>query len=107
MDTAALITDMVNAAAGAAKAHAGDLKNYLKARAKLIADGVEAIAADRISNQINDADVRFAFDQIRKAEKTAALAAEATGLAAAQDAINAALAVAAAAANKAIGIALL
>jgi hypothetical protein len=109
MDTTALVTDMLNAALGAAKGHASDLRDYLKARTKLIAEGVAAIAADRLSpiDPITDDDVRFAFAQIREAEKTAALAAQATGLAAAQDAINAALAVAATAANKAIGIALL
>lgn len=106
MNPAALIADMLKAASAAAKGHASDLKEYLKARTRLIADGVIAIAGDHISGAINDDDVRFAFAQIRESEKTAALAAEATGLAAAQDAINAALAVAAAAASAATGIAL-
>jgi hypothetical protein len=109
MDTATLFSNMLQAALGAAKGHAGDLKNYLEARTALIARGVAAIAADRLDpvNPLTDDDVRFAFEQIRKSEKTAALAVQATTRAAAQDAINAALAVAAAAANAAIGITIL
>lgn len=108
MDATALATNMLQAALGAAKGHAADLENYLKARAALIAQGVAAIAADRLSpvNPLTDHDVRFAFQQIRESEKTALLAIQATSLAAAQDAINAALSVAASAASAAIGIAL-
>lgn len=42
-----LAKNMMSAASGAAKGHAGDLKNYLKARTTVIAEGVEAIARDR------------------------------------------------------------
>ncbi len=99
MDTISLIKNMLTAATGAAKGHAKDLENYLKARVKLIADGTAAIAADLLK------DAKFAFDEIRESEKTAVLAVEATSLAAAQDAINAALAVAAKALSTATGIA--
>ncbi len=107
IDAAQLFSDLAAAAVGAAKGHAADLRNYLEARAKIIADGVIQIAADRAADKINDDDVRFAFDQIKKAEKTALLAVKATAKAAAQDAINAALSVATAAINTAIGFALL
>jgi len=105
MDTISLAKNMLIAATGAAKGHAKDLGNYLQARAKLIADGTAAIAADRLKKKITEDDAKFAFDQIRESERTAILAVEATSLAAAQDAINAALAVAAKALSAATGMA--
>jgi hypothetical protein len=105
MDTISLIKNMLTAATGAAKGHAKDLENYLKARVKLIADGTAAIAADLLKRKITEEDAKFAFDEIRESEKTAVLAVEATSLAAAQDAINAALAVAATALSTAAGVA--
>jgi len=105
MDTISLIKNMLTAATGAAKGHAKDLENYLKARVKLIADGTAEIAADLLKRKITEEDAKFAFDEIRESEKTAVLAVEATTLAAAQDAINAALAVAATALSTATGIA--
>jgi len=105
MDTISLVKDMLTAATGAAKGHAKDLENYLKARVKLIADGTAAIAADVLKGKITEEDAKFAFDEIRESEKTAVLAVEATTLAAAQDAINAALAIAAKALSTATGIA--
>ncbi len=105
MDTISLIKNMLTAATGAAKGHAKDLENYLKARVKLIADGTAAIAADLLKGKITEEDAKFAFDEIRESEKTAVLAVEATSLAAAQDAINAALAIAAKALSTATGIA--
>jgi hypothetical protein len=102
-----LTQDIVAAATGAAKGHATDLKQYVEAQAKLIAEGVKQIASDRIQNKMTDDDVRFAFDQIKESEATSLLAIEVTLKAAAQDAINAAISVAEAAINKAVGIALL
>jgi len=106
MDTISLAENMLTAARGAAKGHAKDLENYLQARAMLIADGTAAIAADRLKKKITEEDAEFAFDQIRESETTLVLAVEVTGLAAAQDAINAALAVAAKALSTATGIAI-
>jgi hypothetical protein len=105
MDTISLAKNMLAAATGAAKGHAKDLENYLKARVKLIADGTAEIAADRLKKKITKKDAKFAFDEIRESEKTAVLAVKATSLAAAQDAINAALDVAAKALSTAAGIA--
>jgi hypothetical protein len=105
MDTISLIKNMLTAATGAAKGHAKDLENYLKARVELIADGTAEIAADLLKRKITEEDAKFAFDEIRESEKTAVLAVEATSLAAAQDAINAALDVAAKALSTAAGIA--
>lgn len=105
MDTISLIKNMLTAATGAAKGHAKDLENYLVARIKLIADGTAEIAADRLKRKITEEDAKFAFDEIRESEKTAVLAVKATSLAAAQDAINAALDVAAKALSTAAGIA--
>jgi hypothetical protein len=105
MDTISLAKNMLTAATGAAKGHAKDLENYLKARVKLIADGTAEIAADRLKKKITEEDAKFAFEQIRESEKTLVLAVEVTSLAAAQDAINAALAVAAKALSTATGIA--
>src|SRR6266576_6865308 len=95
MDTISLIKNMLTAATGAAKGHAKDLENYLKARVTLIADGTAEIAADLLKKKITKEDAKFGFDQIRESEKTAVLAVEVTNLSAAQDAINAALDVAA------------
>jgi len=105
MDTISLAKNMLTAATGAAMGHARDLEDYLEARVKLIADGTAAIAADLLEGKITNDDAKFAFDEIRESEKTAVLAVEATSLAAAQDAINAALAVAAKALSAATGIA--
>ena len=102
-----LIQSMLGAASGAAKGHAEDLKNYLEAQAKLIAEGVAAIASDRLAGNINDDDVRFAFDEIKASEVAARAAVAVTLKAAAQDAINAALNVASSAINAAVGIAIL
>ena len=102
-----LIQSMLGAAAGAGKGHGEDLKLYLESRARLIAEGVAAIASDRLAGKITDDDVRFAFDEIKESEKTAAAAVSVTVKAAAQDAINAALHVAASAINSAVGIAIL
>jgi septal ring factor EnvC (AmiA/AmiB activator) len=105
MDTISLAKNMLTAATGAAKGHAKDLENYLKARVKLIADGTAAIAADRLKKKITKEDAKFAFNEIRESENTLARAVEATIRAAAQDAINAALDVAAKALRTAAGIA--
>jgi hypothetical protein len=98
---------MLGAAAGAARGHGEDLKNYLEARAQLIAESVAAIASDRLKNLITDDDVRFAFDEIKASEVSARAAVAVTAKAAAQDAINAALNVASSAINAAVGIAIL
>jgi hypothetical protein len=106
MDTISLAKNMLTAATGAAKGHAKDLENYLEARVKLIADGTAAIAADRLKKKITKEDAKFAFEQIRESENTTLVKAiKATSLAAAQDAINAALDVAAKALRTAAGIA--
>ncbi|MGH8100083.1 MAG: hypothetical protein ACREIW_02210 [Chthoniobacterales bacterium] len=107
IDFEKLLADMLEAGEKAAKGHAADLKNYLQARAQLIAQSVAQLAQDRRAGKINDSDVKFAFDQIRESEKTQLNAVAVTAKAAAQDAINAALTVAAKTINKAIGIALL
>jgi hypothetical protein len=107
LDVSALAKNILSAATGAAKGHAADLKNFLEARAQLIADGIAQIAADRLAGSVTDNDVRFAFDQIKESEKTSLLAVDVTLKAAAQDAINAALAVGVDALNKAIGFELL
>lgn len=101
-----LFANMMRAASGAAKGHAGDLKNYLEARATLIAEGVAAIARDRAAGMSDD-DVQFAFDEIRATASSGLSAVKATAKAAAQDAINAALNVAASAINAAFGTAIL
>ena len=107
IDVSKLVEAMLGAATGAAKGHASDLKNYLQARAKLIAEGAAAIASDRLTGKISDDDVSFAFNEIRESEKSAAAAVSVTAKAAAQDAVNAALNVAASAINTAVGVAIL
>ena len=107
LDVSTLFQTALNDGISAAKGHGKDLRGYLEARARLIAEGVVEMARDRANGDIDDADVRFAFQEIRKSEKTALLAVQATAKAAAQDAINAMLAVAATAFNTATGLALL
>jgi hypothetical protein len=51
MDTISLAKNMLTAATGAAKGHAEDLEEYLKARVKLIADGTAEIAADLLKRR--------------------------------------------------------
>ena len=107
MDPEKLFAAIVAAATGPAKGHAADLRTYVEARARLIAEGVVQIGNDRLAGKITDDDVRFAFQQIKESEQTALLAIDVTLKAAAQDAINAALAVVTGAINKAIGVAIL
>jgi hypothetical protein len=102
-----LVGNMLSAASGAAKGHTGDLKNYLEERAKVIAEGVAAIASDRAAGIITDDDVRFIFEELKATESSGLSAVRATAKAAAQDAINAALNVAASAINAALGTAIL
>jgi len=102
-----LVQSMVSAATGAAKGHAADLKNFYEARARLIAENAAALASDRLAGKINDDDVRFAYDELRESEKAVVAALDVTAKAAAQDAINAALNVAASAINTATGFAIL
>ena len=102
-----LVTNMMSAASGAAKGHAGDLKNYLEARTTMIAEGVEAIAHDRAAGILTDDDVQFAFDEIKATANSGLSAVKATAKAAAQDAINAALNVAASTINAAFGTVIL
>ena len=64
MDTISLAKNILTAATGAAKGHAKDLKNYLKARVKLIADGTAEIATDLLKRKITEDDVgSFAFQK--------------------------------------------
>jgi len=101
-----LLETILDRSATAALGHASDLKTYIAARAKLIAESVILIERDRLNGDISEDDARFAYEQIKKSEKSALLALQATRQAAAQDAINAALNVAATVLGKAIGIAL-
>jgi hypothetical protein len=98
---------MLGAATGAAKGHGEDLRDYLEARAQLIAESAAAITSDRLANIITDDDVRFAYEEIKATEVSARAAIAVTLKAAAQDAINAALNVAASAVNSAVGVAIL
>lgn len=107
IDIEALYKAVVHDGVAAAKGHAKDLRSYLEARARLLAEGAAALALDYANGEIDDEDVAFAIKEIRATEKTALLAIQATGKAAAQDAINAMLAVASAALNKATGLAIL
>jgi hypothetical protein len=107
IDAGALAKSALHDGLAATKGHGKDLKIYLEARARLIADGIASLARDYAEGWIDDDDVRFAFGEIRASEKSALAAMQATGKAAAQDAVNAMLAVASAALNKAIGIAIL
>lgn len=107
INLAELVANMLSAASGAAEGHAGDLKNYLEARATLIAQGVAAIARERAAGLMTDDEVQFAFDEIKATASSGMSAIKATARAAAQDAINAALNVAASAINAAFGTAIL
>ena len=101
-----LIASMTSAAVNAAHGHAEDLKEFIDAHAQLIASGLVAIGDDLAGNKIDEEGAQFAFDQIKDEQATALTAIDATLKTAAQDAINAALNVAAAIASKAFGFAL-
>ena len=106
IDFQSLITSMTSAAINAAHGHAESLKEFIDARTQLIASGVVAIGADLAANNIDEAGAQFSFVQIKQEQATASTAVDVTLKAAAQDAINAALNVAAGVASKAFGIAL-
>jgi len=102
-----LAQSALNRALEAAKGHRDDLKTYLKRRSKIIAEGSARIVADRLAGKIDDADVKFAFEEIRATERTMRLALKVTSKVALQNAVNAALAVTAGAINQAVGAAIL
>lgn len=102
-----LAESALNQALTAAKGHAKDLRAYLKKRAEIIAEGAAAIAKDHLEGKITKDEVKFAFDQIRESERSARLAIKVTAKVALQNAVNAALAVAAGAVNQAIGVSIL
>ena len=104
IDTKLLAESAFDAALAAAKGQAKNVKTYAKKRAKIIAEGAVALAKDRIAGHIDNDDVKFAWEQIRLTERSARLAVQVATRAALQDAINAALAVAAGAVNQAVGI---
>lgn len=104
MNVATVTRAALEAGLLAAKGHAEDVRTYLKTRARILAQGAAAIIADRASGKIDDDDVKFAWGEIKAAEKTRDLAVKATAKAAAQDAINAALAVVETALSAATGI---
>ncbi len=106
INSTSLTSEILNASIGAARGHAGDLRDFLEARARLIAEGIVRIEADQLAGHLDEEDVRFAFDEIHKSQTTAALAVSVTLKSAAQDAINAALAVARNALANAIGMVL-
>ena len=106
IDIQSLVESMTGAAVSAARGHAEDLKEYIAAHTQLIASGVAAIGSDLEAGNIDSDDAQFAFDQIKDEQSTALLAVSVTLKIAAQDAINAALDVAASFASKALGIAL-
>jgi hypothetical protein len=106
IDVESLIESMTSAAVTAAKGHAEDLKAFIDSHTLLIADGVAAIGTDLAAGNIDADDAQFAFDQIKDEEATELLAISVTLKAAAQDALNAALNVAASVASKALGIVL-
>ncbi len=107
MDATELLNSALRDGLAAAKGHEKELRGYLRKRARLIADGAARLADEHAQGLISEDDVRFGFSEIRKSEKTALRTMQAAAKAAAQDAINAMLAVAAGAVNNAIGVKLL
>jgi hypothetical protein len=107
IDVEALFKTAVHDGVAAAKGHSKDLRAYIEARARLVAEGAARLAIDRVNGDIDDDDLRFAYQEIRASEMTALPAIQATAKAAAQDAINAVLSVASAALKQATGVAIL
>lgn len=107
IDLPNLVAQMTAAATTAARGQAKDLEAYISERVQLIANGIVAIASDLAAGNIAPADAQFAFSQIKESEATNLLAVEVTVKDAAQDAINAALSVAAGVASKALGVAII
>ena len=107
MDTDALFTAMWQAARDGGIPHLRDLKGFLDAEFRAIAQSVAAIAADRVAGKLTKKQAELAFQELEDSRRDLELAVSATLKAAAQDAVNAALGVAAGALNKALGLALL
>ena len=99
-----LVETAIEQGVAAAKGHGEDLRGYLEKRAAIVSQGLAQLAKDRLEGHITNEDVQFAWKEIRASERTARLAVQLTTRAALQDAVNAALAVAAGAVNQAIGI---
>lgn len=115
---------MIEAAAGAAKIHWNDFRAYAEQEVKRLAEAGAWLEADYIADVAaaelqkkaanreklkRKAKLRaeLAFDSLRLASEGVVTAATADAKIAAQDAINAALAVLRTAVNKSVGIALL
>jgi hypothetical protein len=115
---------MIEAAAGAAKIHWNDFRTYAEQELKRLAEAgawleadyiADVAAAERQQKAANREKLKrkaklraeLAFDSLRLASEGVVTAAKADAKIAAQDAINAALAVLRTAVNKSVGIALL
>jgi hypothetical protein len=115
---------MIEAAAGAAKIHWNDFRTYAEQEFKRLAEAgawleadyiADVAAAERQQKAANREKLKrkaklraeLAFDSLRLASEGVVTAAKADAKIAAQDAINAALAVLRTAVNESVGIALL
>jgi membrane protein involved in colicin uptake len=115
---------MIEAAAGAAKIHWNDFRTYAEQEFKRLAEAGASLEADYIADvaaaelqkkAANRKELKrkaklraeLAFDSLRLASEGVVTAAKADAKIAAQDAINAALAVLRTAVNESVGIALL
>ena len=87
--------------------HPRDLKGFLDAEFRAMAQSATAIAADQAAGKLTKRQAELAFRELADNSRDLELAVSATLKAAAQDAVNAALGVAAGALHKALGLALL
>jgi hypothetical protein len=107
IDFTKLFQSMVTAATGAAKGHADDLKEFIENQVRISNETLQAIVQDRLKKKITAQEAKDSLKDMYDSARAAADAVEVTVLAAAQDAINAALKVATDAIQKAIGLTVL
>ena len=98
-----LITDMLAAMEGAVKLHWNDIEPYAATEAKKLAATAVQIKLGQADGSINPAQAKILLRMQANASQAVFTAVETVSMITAQDAINGALNVLAAAVNKAVG----
>ncbi|HVP50018.1 MAG TPA: hypothetical protein VMT56_02225 [Candidatus Bathyarchaeia archaeon] len=93
IDTGALAQQMLAAALPVLKTHAIDAESFASVEFKKIADTVASIEVMLHAGQINDQQAQLLFDMQKSASRSVLLTVKGLSLLAAEEAINAALAV--------------
>ncbi len=107
LDTAVLLNQMLGAAKSVLKDKWPQVKSYAEMESKKMLETVAEIQRMRLTGEIDEEQARLLMDMQKHAARAVLLATEIMGLAAAEQAINAALGAVRDTVNKAVGFILL